>query len=318
MGFILGAMRRGLAGAGEGMELAGMQLLKSQLAEMRDQRLSELQAQRDERQNAFQAGQTDKTIAATKELHEGDRNAAISLERDVRQPFATSERQGREKFEGEQKTEDRKLDARRLAMQERQVNAAVAASGIAVQKGEMEVAALKRVKDLQDAYLSEQDPAKRDAIADQIYTLAGKDKYTPLVGKDAEGNPAYLGAFNTRSGERKTGAPSAGAVDFSQFFSGSGGDLSQPGPTKARAAAEGNASPNPPPQKGLISSGIAGGAPLQTGEAPRIPAGAIAQARERVAQIQRALDTPNLSTDQKAALSLELQKAMREAGTLGQ
>ena len=295
-------MRRGLAEAGGAAEVAGQRILQSQLDEMRQTRLQELQNAHAEamqaNQQTFTAGQTDKTIAATKDLHEGDRNAAVALERDVRQPFATSERVAKETFEGGQRSEDRKLDSRRLDIQARQVNAAVAASNIAVQKGQMEVSQLKRVQGLQEQYLNETDPTKRDQIADQIYTLAGKDKFTPLVGKDAEGNTQFMGAFNTRTGKRETGATSASGVDWAQYLSG---DKSQPGPTKARA--------------GNISRAMTESVPGVNVPLPRTTA---EPALSRVEQIQRALQTPNLSTQQKSALSLQLQEAMREEGTLGQ
>lgn len=82
-GFILGAMRRGLAEAGGVAEQVGIRALQSELDGMRQERLLQLQeasqARRDERQNAFASSQTDKQIAATKA--EGD--ATRGLQRDL-------------------------------------------------------------------------------------------------------------------------------------------------------------------------------------------------------------------------------------------
>ena len=66
-----------------------------------------------------------------------------------------------------------------------------------------------------------------------------------------------------------------------------------------------------------IISGAIRGTPLQTGELPVFPMTKEQQARIRADQIHKALHTPNLSTDQKGALSLQLQQAMRDAGILG-
>jgi len=66
----------------------------------------------------------------------------------------------------------------------------------------------------------------------------------------------------------------------------------------------------------MISTAIHG-MPLQTGELPVFPMTREQQARIRADQIDKALNTPNLSTDQKGTLSLQLQQAMRDAGILG-
>ena len=71
------------------------------------------------------------------------------------------------------------------------------------------------------------------------------------------------------------------------------------------------------PETAPIISGAMRGKPLQTGELPVLPTTKEHRARIRADQIQKALATPNLSTDQKGALSLHLQQAMRDAGVFG-
>lgn len=59
-----------------------------------------------------------------------------------------------------------------------------------------------RINNLQSSYMTEKDPAKRQAIAEQLTALTGKttDKFTPVIGKDELGNSTYLGAFDNRTG----------------------------------------------------------------------------------------------------------------------
>lgn len=66
----------------------------------------------------------------------------------------------------------------------------------------------------------------------------------------------------------------------------------------------------------MLSAAIRG-MPLQSGDSPALPMAEEDQARIRADQIHKALQTPNLSIDQKGALSLQLQQAMRDAGILG-
>lgn len=233
-GFILGAMRRGLAEAGGVAEVVGIKALQSALDEQRMSRLEELRAanamkmEKDVRQ-PFEREQQQARITSQEGIHAADRTSREGMARDdrtsretlTREGFThqTNERTGREQFEAEQKAEDRKLEGRRLDIQAQQVGAAVRAANIAAQKGEIEVGQLKRINDLQAQYTSEKDPDKRAQLGDQLLTLLGKgERYTPLMGRDDMNNPVYMGAFDTRRGELKTGGPAAGQVDFSQFL----------------------------------------------------------------------------------------------------
>lgn len=71
---------------------------------------------------------------------------------------------------------------------------------------DLSIADKKRANALSEEYLKETDSAKKDAIADALYTLAGKDRFQPVVGKDDQGNPKFVGGFNTRTGKLDTGA----------------------------------------------------------------------------------------------------------------
>ena len=79
-------------------------------------------------------------------------------------------------------------------------------AGKQAELADLSIADKKRYDALHTQYLAETDPAKKDAIADQLYTLAGKDKFQPVVGKDDTGNPKFVGGFNTRTGLMGTGA----------------------------------------------------------------------------------------------------------------
>jgi hypothetical protein len=66
-----------------------------------------------------------------------------------------------------------------------------------------ELAAQKQLTDLQSQYLNEQDPVKKQDIGQKLQSLQGKsqpDKFTPITSKDMEGNPLFMGAFDTRTG----------------------------------------------------------------------------------------------------------------------
>jgi len=79
-----------------------------------------------------------------------------------------------------------------------------AESAVTVQAKESELALNARLATLQDEYLKETDPAKKEAAAAAIAAITGKaqvDKFQPIMGKDDVGNPVYLGAFNSRTGE---------------------------------------------------------------------------------------------------------------------
>jgi hypothetical protein len=59
-----------------------------------------------------------------------------------------------------------------------------------------------RLNELQSQFLTEKDPAKREAISTQLTAITGKsaDKFQPITGKDELGNTTYLGAFDQRNG----------------------------------------------------------------------------------------------------------------------
>lgn len=68
---------------------------------------------------------------------------------------------------------------------------------------------LVRINDLQKAYQAETDPAKRQAIVTEINALTGNsqtEKFQPVLGKDDLGNPTFLGAFDTRTGQLNSNA----------------------------------------------------------------------------------------------------------------
>lgn len=144
--------------------------------------------------------------------------ASILAERDARlQQYQTSERIAGQEFQQGERIATQEFQTaekgKDRAITEKQVNATVRAADIAYQEGKLKVDSLKRVQALQDAFIKETDPAKKEQIADQIYTLAAKDKFTPVIGKDDLGNPVFMGAFDTRSGKLKTGAEGKPEVD---------------------------------------------------------------------------------------------------------
>lgn len=171
MGFIGKAM----AGAAAGVGTASLEGLRSELMAERDKRLNEY---------------------------------AVGMQRDVVQPFQREMQENQQDFQREQLDTQQEFKGaegdKDRAIQAKHVDAIVKQADVAYQKGMIEVDTLKRTQQLQNAYVKETDPVKKDALADQLYTLAGKDKFTPLMGKDDNGNPVYMGAFSTRSGERKT------------------------------------------------------------------------------------------------------------------
>lgn len=90
-------------------------------------------------------------------------------------------------------------------------------AGIQIAKGEQDIAKgvismkdQQRLSDLRDQYLglsdaNDKDGKKRAEIQRKANILSGKDthdKYQPLMGKDDMGNPVFMGAFDTRTGER--------------------------------------------------------------------------------------------------------------------
>lgn len=131
-----------------------------------------------------------------KERDERLNSYAVSSQQ-TQQKFQTGERVGTEKFQAGESEKNR-------ALQSRQINAVVAQAQVAVQEGKLKIDSLKRAQDLQNAYVNETDPEKKDQLADQIYTLAGKDKFLPIMTRDEMGNPVFSGGFNTRTGQRNT------------------------------------------------------------------------------------------------------------------
>lgn len=139
------------------------------------------------------------------------------MQTDVVQPFQTSERQATEQFQAGQTEKGQTFTAgenqKNRDLQAKSIDAVVKQADVAYQKGMIEVDSLKQLKQLQQAYMNAKTPEEAGQIADQLYTLQGKDKYTPLVGKDEMGNPVFMGAFSTRSGKLETGKNASDAND---------------------------------------------------------------------------------------------------------
>lgn len=106
------------------------------------------------------------------------------------------------------------LGARNADLNERNVNSLIddrgldnirqdGVAGMGIRKAGLEVGQLERLNQLQEQYLNEADPAKREQLGAELAVLTGKttEKYQPIMGKDELGNPVYLGAFNARTGE---------------------------------------------------------------------------------------------------------------------
>jgi hypothetical protein len=55
--------------------------------------------------------------------------------------------------------------------------------------------------DKRTAWSNEPDPVKKSKLAEEYQTLSGKDpdKFAPVMGKDAEGNPVFMGSFDTKN-----------------------------------------------------------------------------------------------------------------------
>jgi len=209
----MGILNSVAIGVGEAAKAAQPYIANMQVAEiqkLRDERLAEVSKLSQERGFAH----ADKTLDKTQTFQAGERAAGQEFQRgmetEVRQPFQRTENEATRELTRTQMGETsrhnkatEKNQASALGLQAQQVGAAVKQAELAVTKGTLEVESLQRVKKLQDDYLAA--PAdQRDAIADQIYTLAGKDKFSPVVGKDNDGNPQFVGAFNTRSGKLET------------------------------------------------------------------------------------------------------------------
>lgn len=171
----IGIIGKALAGAGGAAKDASMEAMRAEIMAQRDARLNEY---------------------------------AKTMQTDVVQPFQTSEREASQQFQAGQTEKGQQFTASENAknrdLQAKQIDAVVKQANVAYQKGMIEVDSLKQLKDLQKAYMNAKTPEEAGQIADQLYTLQGKDKYTPLIGKDEMGNPVFMGAFSTRSGERKT------------------------------------------------------------------------------------------------------------------
>ena len=95
-------------------------------------------------------------------------------------------------------------------------------TSLGARKGNLEIGQLEQLSQLQDDYLKETGPTKRQLIGEQLASLTGKstEKYQPIMGRDELGNPTYLGAFNSRTGQatnlnnRSEGAAPLAALAF--------------------------------------------------------------------------------------------------------
>lgn len=319
MGLILGGA---LAGAGA----FGAQLQRQWGAE-------QLEAMREEAADRRQSA----LLTAQQSMQQAGFGHAEKMEKDIRQPFVTSERVAGEAFKtGERKAEQtfrageselertsrENMQIDRLALEEALGNERNAIDrqrvGIAgaqlkndterlklerqikeiqIKTANFDMKDKERFDGLKTKYLDPNTPDKeRAAIADSMYALLGKDKYTAVVGKDEQGNPQFVGAFDTRSGILKK-PDSAGGANRPPLssFGPQGKKKQESDGTKTRGIIGAPAASVAPPQRTIAETGPS-----------------------KVEMIERALKTPNLSTEQKAALALQLQEAMREAGQLGQ
>lgn len=222
-----GMIGRALAGGGGALETAGLSILRSELDEKRQVRLQELaHAQQTGRDATRMAHETSERKGGeafrTGERVAGERFA--TTERTGRETFQRGERQAGERFQAGEHAADRALRSRQLDQQARQIDSGIRQVDLAVKKGELDLESAQRLKSLHEKYLAAETPEQKESIADQIYTLAGKDKFTPLMGRDEQGNPVFMGAFNTRTGKRENGSttqPSANRPPIGNFFGGS-------------------------------------------------------------------------------------------------
>jgi len=209
MAGIIGAMLAGgVEGAGTAIASQGKAWTDKQHQDalneaqaIRAKSLAELQGRiqggLQEKQQTFQAGQGEAQRASTEGIHAADRA--------TRESEGFAERASRER-EG---AADRGVREKQLTQQGRQIDAAVQQINVAVREGTVKAEQAERVNQLHKDYLAETDPAQKDALADQIYTLAGKDKFTPLIGRDENLQPVFMGGFNTRTGKRDNPQPAS-------------------------------------------------------------------------------------------------------------
>ena len=263
MGIISGALRRGIGeAAGFGAEVA-MTSAKSSIEEARQTRLAELQNQYQSQRDATQRGHDVNMVDVREQsrragaLHDAtevdpirNRNA-VALAKDTTQaridvetspeniqkaitklnamaPAEAKIRRDAMLADLEAKSTPEALRAARLIAQATHIESA--SSVAQAELARMSIEEKQQVQAVRANYLAETDPAKKEAYADQLYTMLGKDRFTALMGKDEQGNPVFMGGFNTRTGEKTGGtkAPAAGRPPIYQFFGGSA-----PPPSKA-------------------------------------------------------------------------------------
>lgn len=209
MGGILG---KALSGAGAGAYEAGVMSYRDQILKARDERLAELQAQRDERQYAqqdalqkssqdFQASQTDKQIAAQKDMENTRyghdltaRGMTINAESsNLDKRLASEEKRHRESI-GMQAATNSRLD-RQLSLQEQEFD-------IKKQVAQIELDNAKRVKELR-AEFGTASPDRQAQIRDEVSLLTGKDKenFLPVPLKDETGNVTGYQIFDKTRGK---------------------------------------------------------------------------------------------------------------------
>ncbi len=185
---------------------------------------------------------------------------------------------------------------------------------------------------LQDDYKVETDPKKKEALRDDIAVLSGKqDKFMPLPLKDEMGNITGYQIFDTHRGvimEPGRGGPAAGGVakpttqkEMDDLPPGARYINPADGKEYIKRApkAEPQKTSAAPASGGMISgerrviSGGSGYQPVGAEEYAARNGGGIDEIRSIETALQNAV-TP----EQKSALSLQLQEAMRKAGKLGE
>jgi hypothetical protein len=342
----MGILGKALAGAGQGAAIVGLEEFRNQAIAMRDQRLAEIAQASQERGFAH----ADASQQRGFEQQTNERTAAEGFQRgmetEVKQPFQlkrdeSAQKQARELQESDQKfragegDKNRELDKRRIGMEgarlslaQQQFVLAQQQAALAIESGKLDLESKKRMAEVVKSIDQASTPEELERATAKLYAMTGKDKYSPVVGKDEQGNPQFLGGFDTRTGtmkqndkpvtppsaadieglRKRAGDPNAVAFFESKFGQGSASKYApqQQAKPQQSAAPKAPSIPSEPIQQNSAFSSAANLAQQQLG----IP-------DEQAGGILKALQTPNLSTEQKSALSLQLQKRMRELGIMG-
>lgn len=321
MGFISGIAGKMLGGAGQAASAVGFEQFKQDALSARDATLNEyrkaeqtrgfehaetMQGKQQEfvrgervEGEKFQAGEKDKDRTLTENMSIDK----LALEESLGLKRIAVDQYRNEIAKGELKLRGAALanDSARLALEKQVKDIQVAAARLDLDEK-------KRFDSLKTKYLDPNTSDKeREVIGDSIYTLLGKDKFQPVTGKDADGNTQFVGGFNTRTGKMAGGQASGSGVDWAQFVGGKQGDKAPAAsPAKREGGVVSRARSEPIVQNSAFSS-AAQRAEKEYGRPD-----------EQLGGLLNALDTPNLSTDQKSHLSLQLQARLRELGIMGQ